>query len=205
MHDQETRETKAPAASARPQYYPCSYREQYKRYEADFKQFGNRQEWTSVAGFPCLAVRCSSGGDWCGYLGVPRGHVLYGVPYQQIDGGSVHGGFTYSGHRTELKDDQGQRYWWFGFDCGHLGDWALQTFDVTPQPPPTTASLPLVKPVMIATSTAPPKRMTSPLPLPGQDPCSGEFRDFAYIQDQLHTLSAGLVTGKIRRVVLDGL
>lgn len=80
------------------------------------------------AGLACLALRGSPHlGHWCGYVGVPREHPLYGVPYDQTPGLEVHGGLTYSDRCSGdichvpapgMPDD----VWWFGFDCGHAGD-----------------------------------------------------------------------------------
>ena len=55
----------------------------------------------------------------CGYVGIPKGHPLWGVKYDDaydyIQELNVHGGLTYS----EMgKGD----WWWFGFDCAHAGD-----------------------------------------------------------------------------------
>lgn len=33
-----------------------------------------------------------------------------------------HGGLTYSGPTCPGKRDDDRATWWFGFDCGHLGD-----------------------------------------------------------------------------------
>jgi hypothetical protein len=34
----------------------------------------------------------------------------------------VHGGVTYAGHLHFVEAMQGDDAWWFGFDCGHVGD-----------------------------------------------------------------------------------
>lgn len=56
----------------------------------------------------------------CGYVTVPKGHVLHGAHYDDpnID---IHGGLTYS----EASDEG----WKFGFDCGHCYD-TLESCDV---------------------------------------------------------------------------
>jgi len=86
----------------------------------------DRVEW-NFKGTPCLATR-SRFGTWCGYAGVPKGHPMYGTPFQIVrDVIEVHGGLTYSdvcsGHICHMPapgdtDD----IWWFGFDCGHAFD-----------------------------------------------------------------------------------
>lgn len=60
----------------------------------------------------------------CGYVGIPQGHPLYGVHYNDIQA-SIHGGLTYSDE--EWPDNS---KWWVGFDCAHSGDtvekWTLK-------------------------------------------------------------------------------
>ena len=59
-------------------------------------------------------------GQWCGYVGVPKGHRLYGVEVFSRVGGKIlydldcHGGVNFTFKKDAL--------WWFGFDCGHVGD-----------------------------------------------------------------------------------
>lgn len=69
-------------------------------------------------------------GYYCGYVGIPQEHPLYGVKlfvYSNLLGDltpeeyfDVHGGITYSGNGEALGLDS--RYWWYGYDCGHAGD-----------------------------------------------------------------------------------
>lgn len=78
-------------------------------------------------GLPC-AIRRGPGGHLCGYVGVPKGHALHGVQYdEELPNGTslmllvrVHGGLTYSAATVPLESKDG--HWWFGFDCAHLGD-----------------------------------------------------------------------------------
>lgn len=58
-----------------------------------------------------------------GYVRIPEGHVLHGIPY---DGLLIncHGGLTFSG--DHLKGCEG---WWIGFDCAHYGDLMLSEVD----------------------------------------------------------------------------
>lgn len=79
------------------------------------------------AGLQCLLSRNSHMGNWCAYVGVPKGHPAHGKDYNDdaISGIEIHGGLTYSEHCfanichvTEGEDD----LYWFGFDCAHVGD-----------------------------------------------------------------------------------
>ena len=55
----------------------------------------------------------------CGYVGIPKGHPLWGVKYDDaydnLESLTVHGGLTYS-------EEEEDGWWWFGFDCAHAGD-----------------------------------------------------------------------------------
>lgn len=86
----------------------------------------DRAEWEH-AGLPCLAVRGPHGG-WCGYAAVSPSHPLYQQSYDGVDV-DVHGGLTYAdkcqGHICHVpKPGQSEHVWWFGFDCGHSGDFS---------------------------------------------------------------------------------
>jgi len=82
-------------------------------------------------GLPCLAIRHSSFGHWCGYVGVPERHRFYGVDYDtcEVD---VHGGLLSQtlvviqkkAHGLCHIPDKGEsdKVWWLGFDYAHLGD-----------------------------------------------------------------------------------
>jgi hypothetical protein len=84
----------------------------------------NRMDWRH-AGLPCFALR-NRLGVWCGYVGVPRGHALFGLTYDEVDV-RVHGGLTYAS-RCEApichvpQPGESDEIWWFGFDCAHGGD-----------------------------------------------------------------------------------
>ena len=81
---------------------------------------GVTEFWTDDAtGLPCMAV-VNSMQAWCGYVGVPKSHALYGFNYtaDQLEYVRVHGGLTFAGTHVD-KDDA---TWWYGFDCGHAGD-----------------------------------------------------------------------------------
>jgi len=86
----------------------------------------DRVEWRDTAtGLPCLIVR-NDFGALCGYVSVPPGHPLHGVPYDDVSV-EVHGGLTYSdrcaGHIChEPAPGEPADVWWFGFDCAHGWD-----------------------------------------------------------------------------------
>jgi hypothetical protein len=86
------------------------------------------------AGLDCLLSRNPEMFNWCGYVGVPKDHPLFGKTYDdvyewtkktdlEID---VHGGLTYSdqcqGKICHMTEDPGDKVWWFGFDCAHAYD-----------------------------------------------------------------------------------
>ena len=91
----------------------------------------------STTGLDCMVHRGRSG-CWCGYVGVPRSHKLFGDNYdQQNNNLIVHGGLTFSSECGSLDEtgegichpaDDGDHVWWFGFDCFHCG------YDLSPVP-----------------------------------------------------------------------
>lgn len=115
---------------------------EYKEYFTTDKSTWPVGPWTSepdkvqftdkMTSFPCLIVR-NGGGSLCGYVGVPLGHPLYGVDYNDLDMG-VHGGLTFAGKCQEDQEDDGHgvchkvdpdesdNVWWLGFDCAHYMD-----------------------------------------------------------------------------------
>ena len=87
------------------------------------------------AGYVCVVMRPHTvAGDlgkmpWtihlCGYVGIPKGHPLYGKDYWYIYDNTrlrpqVHGGLTYSREYLLTREKSG--LWWFGFDAAHAGD-----------------------------------------------------------------------------------
>ncbi len=66
--------------------------------------------------YACYARRGPSGA-WCGYVEVPRDHLMFGADYNDLEI-QVHGGLTYSDEITETES------WRFGFDCAHHMDLA---------------------------------------------------------------------------------
>jgi hypothetical protein len=105
--------------------------------EPDEVQWGDE-----ATGLACLLVRHPYYGHWCGYVGVPPGHPLYGEDYNDIAVPiTVHGGLTFSNtfliagnpaediYRMQLENDKlAHSRWWFGFDCVHLYD--LSPYDL---------------------------------------------------------------------------
>ena len=89
----------------------------------------DRIQWVSN-GLDCLMIRQPSMGNWCGYVGVPKGHKLFGADYNEahdLAPISVHGGLTYAdkcGHFICHDPNSGKHddVWWFGFDCAHAYD-----------------------------------------------------------------------------------
>ncbi len=75
-------------------------------------------------GLACLIVR-NGCGALCGYVGVPEGHKLYGVFYQDLESYfHVHGGLTYSSKCADhICNEADEEVWWLGFDCAHGGDY----------------------------------------------------------------------------------
>jgi hypothetical protein len=70
-------------------------------------------------GLQCLVIRGPSQ-YLCGYVAVPKWHLLYGnLDYfgPKLD---VHRGVTWlADHAGDCKEPD---LWWIGFDCAHLGD-----------------------------------------------------------------------------------
>jgi hypothetical protein len=98
----------------------------------------DKVQWADEATrLPCLAVRNEVLGHWCGYVGVPPDHPLYGKDYSDGDARDLeaHGGITFAASCQSGDDesrgichvpDSGEEdhVWWFGFDCAHAGDWS---------------------------------------------------------------------------------
>ena len=81
-------------------------------------------EWVQEpSGYKCRISRMEGSGALCGYVGIPKDNVFWGVIYdegnEELDAiaDDVHGGFTYT---EEGKDG----YWYFGFDTTHADDFA---------------------------------------------------------------------------------
>lgn len=73
-------------------------------------------------GLDCLINRNPSLFVWCGYVGVPKGHALYGTHYDDVNV-DVHGGLTFSREcHGYVCHQANNEVWWLGFDCAHMGD-----------------------------------------------------------------------------------
>lgn len=82
--------------------------------------------WT-VGKYKCYISRHSRDGFWRGYIGVPKGHPLYGKhELNKMHSIAVHGGITCTrGFHEEEWDVDGVRnngFWYFGFDAMHSWD-----------------------------------------------------------------------------------
>jgi len=106
----------------------------------------DRVEWIH-AGFACM-LRRGPGGQWCGYVGIPREHPFYGKEYGEIDDAvPFHGGLTYSaacnGEICHVPAaGMPADVWWLGGDFAHAGDLCpayearLRAWIHAPQPTP---------------------------------------------------------------------
>jgi hypothetical protein len=78
-------------------------------------------EWVTTAGLHA-AVLFVHDSHRCGYVEVPPTSQWYGVNYNCVDV-EVHGGLTYSEmSEGTYPTNNPWKWWWFGFDCAHLGD-----------------------------------------------------------------------------------
>jgi len=82
------------------------------------KPFKIEREWKH-AGLDCAVTLNREAGFRCGYVRVPPTHPAHGKHYDLVDV-DVHGGLTFADIEPCAHDDG--TGWWFGFDCGHLGD-----------------------------------------------------------------------------------
>lgn len=81
-----------------------------------------------ASGFPCL-LRRHSLGHWCGYVGVPKTHICYGLkdtwegPLGALE---VHGGVSYAKVGDEFLNFEAllvpKDLWLIGFDMNHAWD-----------------------------------------------------------------------------------
>jgi hypothetical protein len=108
-----------------------------KRPLGEWTEEPDKAHWISEeSGLDCLVVRGPMGA-LCGYVGVPEKHPLFNKPYQELYDMEVdpivHGGLTFSSGCSPGDDESHgichpkegaahEKVWWFGFDCGHLGD-----------------------------------------------------------------------------------
>ncbi len=72
----------------------------------------DKRQWVDAAtGLPCMMIRGHMG-FWCGYVGVPEGHPLYGDGYDAAydKGATAHGGLTFAGPCHPHDEAQWQKY-----------------------------------------------------------------------------------------------
>jgi hypothetical protein len=91
----------------------------------------DRVDWKTVAGFPAIALRHSSG-HWCGYVGLPLDHPAYGKSDEDVV--DVHGGITYAGKCAGYvchiaSPGEPDEVFWLGFDFAHCNDVSPNAFD----------------------------------------------------------------------------
>jgi hypothetical protein len=101
----------------------------------------DRAEWEDPAtGLPCLALRHSVYGIWCGYVAVPPGHRWHGRTLDDLPEG-LDSDVNFAEPCMDDADvprrdrvchvpapGEPDDVWWFGFDCGHA-------FEVKPHEP----------------------------------------------------------------------
>ena len=82
----------------------------------------DRVSFKTTGGYHCLIRRNMGGGTLCGYVGIPKGHPLHGMHYddEKLHDCIVHGGLTFSEDRP--PNGFSSSVWYFGFDCSHAGD-----------------------------------------------------------------------------------
>lgn len=77
-----------------------------------------------VSGYECVIIGTNAG-TRCGYVAIPKSHVLYGKSFFDINKEykfDVHGRLTYSDMQGDYPIKNDKNYWWIGFDCCHSFD-----------------------------------------------------------------------------------
>jgi len=62
------------------------------------------------------------GSYFCQYIGIPKGHSLYEINYDEIPI-NCHGGLTFSDNWNNINESFPKNYWWIGWDYSHIGDY----------------------------------------------------------------------------------
>lgn len=131
-------------------------------------------------GLPCLMVRGPTGA-WCGYVGVFEGHQYFGKNSDDVPV-DAHGGLNFSGYCQQSQhESQGvchvpdagepDNVWWLGFDCAHAGD---------------------LMPGMDALLPQELRRRRDLFPSPWNATGHDEYRDVAYVKDEVTALARQL-------------
>ena len=88
------------------------------------------KSWTTQFGHEAVAIGLRDLGHRCGYVGMPYESVAFfvdndkpieEVTYDDFDI-NCHGGLTFSSGKVIWEDDDEERKFWIGFDCGHYND-----------------------------------------------------------------------------------
>jgi hypothetical protein len=99
----------------------------------------DKVQWTDKeTQLPCIIKRSPIAGMWCGYVGIPKEHSLYGLDSEEINHLSIlniHGDITFAAACQEgppeatichiPQEEKLDDVWWLGFDCAH-------SFDIIP-------------------------------------------------------------------------
>lgn len=76
--------------------------------------------WGETAGLRWRIIRHPALLCLNGYVELPAGHALWGVPMGDL-ALACHGGITWAGNYCP-GDEHPTTEWWIGFDCSHYGD-----------------------------------------------------------------------------------
>lgn len=88
--------------------------------------------------YKCMIRRIEDMGHLCGYVAIPKGHILYKKSYTEIEEEYdliVHGGLTFSDFfgKPEIDPNAYDNRWYIGFDCAHAGDLTPNMYVKFPQ------------------------------------------------------------------------
>lgn len=81
----------------------------------------DKKEFT-YKGFRCVILRHPELKHLCGYVALPEGNALDGIPYDDINI-NVHGGLTFAKSKTEKHPRFPGYGTVIGFDCAHYTDY----------------------------------------------------------------------------------
>jgi hypothetical protein len=90
--------------------------------------------WTDPeSGYPCAIGRQAILGSLFGYVGIPATHPYHDAPEEARNELDAHGGINWSHGHLPWEEEDGP-YWWFGFDCAHVGRDLVPQLDFLHQP-----------------------------------------------------------------------